>query len=88
MPDGVVLRSLDLAAVGCLLAEDQAQKGGLAAAVATDQAQALAGRQRHGHLIEEDPRAVGLAELLDLKHLWGGDSSEEGRKYAAGSVAS
>src|SRR6185295_868608 len=53
-------------AVGLLLADDHAEQRGLARAVRADDADDAAPRQAEGEVIDEQPIAVALAEILRL----------------------
>ena len=57
-----------LAGIRRELAPDQAQERGLAAAVGADQADALAGRQVHARLLEQQPPAEAQGDVVQVQH--------------------
>ena len=57
------------AAVGLLLADEHAEQRGLARAVGADDADDAAARQREREVVDEQPVAVALAQVLGLDHL-------------------
>ena len=72
--DALVARQRDRAAIGIQLAGDQAQQGGLTAAVAADQADPLALVDGHGGAVEQRPPGDAIDEIIDVEHGGGGDS--------------
>ena len=59
----------DPATVGGLPAGHQVEQGGLAVAVAPDDADALTLGDAEAHLVEQDPHAVGLGDLLEVQQV-------------------
>ena len=53
-----------MAAVGLFFASQDAQQGGLAAAVRPDQADALAGLEAEGDIAEDGGEVVGFGEVV------------------------
>ena len=62
------LPDLQRAAVGLLLAGDHAEERGLARAVGADDAHDAAAREAEGEVLDQQPVAVALDEVLDLHH--------------------
>ena len=58
----------DRAALGRELAADQAEEGGLARAVAADEADPRPARQRGGRAVDQQPLAEAVGQAVDMKH--------------------
>ena len=54
--------------VGRDLADDEAEQRRLARAVAPDEADPGAGRQRDGRVVEQDAGADAIGEVVDVQH--------------------
>ena len=58
----------DRTALAADFAADQAEQRGLAGAVAPDQADVGAGRQRHGRVIDQQALAEAIGQIVDMQH--------------------
>ena len=76
----------DRAALGRDLACDQAEQRGLAGAVAADQADMRAGRQRHARPVDQQAFAEPIGEIVDMQH--GGAFRRAASRKARGAGAS
>ena len=85
------------AAVGLLLAGDHAEQRGLARAVGTDHAHDAAAGQLERQIVDEQPVAVALAEVIGLDHDvaqaaaragWRSRASRRARRTACSSICS
>ncbi len=62
------LRRADRAAFGGKIAADETEKGGLAGAVAPDEADPRPARQCGGRVVDQQPLAEAVGQAVDMKH--------------------
>ena len=68
MADARALGQADPAVVGCEIAGDELQQGGLAGAIAADETDLVAGGDRRRRRIENEPAFDAKGDVVDVEH--------------------